>query len=132
VLLQLGKLAKAQGDCERAAVQCRASLALQQQQESRIGIACCLAGLAGVYGRQAQPKRAAYLCGATAALLSALNTDLEPHDQAEWEADIAAIRAQIGEEVFAAAWAEGRAMALDQAIAVALEGSPAAVRAAGE
>jgi hypothetical protein len=124
VLLQLGKLAKAQGDCERAAVQCRASLALQQQQESRIGIACCLAGLAGVYGRQAQPKRAAYLCGATAALLSALNTDLE--------ADIAAIRAQIGEEVFAAAWAEGRAMALDQAIAVALEGSPAAVRAAGE
>jgi hypothetical protein len=35
-------------------------------------------------------------------------------------------RAALGEAAFAAAWAEGRAMSLDQAVEYALEGSQAA------
>jgi hypothetical protein len=43
-----------------------------------------------------------------------------------WEDDLASARATLGEEAFAAAWAEGRAMTLDEAIADALgeDGSP--------
>jgi hypothetical protein len=35
---------------------------------------------------------------------------------------VAPLRAALGEEAFAAAWAAGRAMTLEQAIAYALEG----------
>jgi hypothetical protein len=34
--------------------------------------------------------------------------------------ELAALRAQVGEERFAAAWAEGRALTMDQAIEYAL------------
>jgi hypothetical protein len=37
-----------------------------------------------------------------------------------------AARAALGEEAFAAAWAEGRAMSLDEAVRVALEHKPTA------
>ncbi|MDP8923862.1 MAG: tetratricopeptide repeat protein [Chloroflexota bacterium] len=38
------------------------------------------------------------------------------------DVSVAVLRARLGEEAFAAAWAEGRAMSLEQAIAYALEG----------
>jgi hypothetical protein len=42
------------------------------------------------------------------------------HDQA-----VQAMRAALGEEAFAATWAEGHSLPLDEAISLALEGTPA-------
>ncbi|HJZ45519.1 MAG TPA: hypothetical protein VKE41_00065 [Roseiflexaceae bacterium] len=44
-----------------------------------------------------------------------------PVDQVCDDRDIATTRAQLDDATFAAAWAEGRAMTLEQAIAYALE-----------
>jgi hypothetical protein len=43
-----------------------------------------------------------------------------PVDKDDYERDVALARAQLGEEAFAAAWAEGQAMSLEEAIAYAL------------
>jgi hypothetical protein len=45
-----------------------------------------------------------------------------PSDRADYERQVAAISAVLGEEAFAAAWAAGRAMSLDEGIAHALQG----------
>ena len=39
----------------------------------------------------------------------------------DYDCHVAALRSSLGETAFAKAWAEGRAMTLDQAIAYALE-----------
>jgi hypothetical protein len=44
-----------------------------------------------------------------------------PDERRDYERIVATARAQLGEEAFAMAWAAGRAMSLDQAIAYALE-----------
>jgi hypothetical protein len=44
---------------------------------------------------------------------------------AEYERTVAEGRTALGEAAFAAAWTEGRAMSLEEAIACALEGSDA-------
>ncbi len=43
-----------------------------------------------------------------------LNVDMHPLERTEYERDLADIRAQLGETAFAAAWAEGHTMTLEQ------------------
>jgi hypothetical protein len=45
---------------------------------------------------------------------------MNPAEGAEFDRDVAAARGQLDEQVFAAAWAEGRALPLEQAIDYAL------------
>jgi hypothetical protein len=46
-----------------------------------------------------------------------------PHNEREqYDRDVAEVREALGEEVFSAAWAKGRAMAMEKAIAYAVEG----------
>jgi hypothetical protein len=66
--------------------------------------------------------RAARLLGAAAEMRAVTGHPPIVGSQAIHERNAAAIRAQLGEDGFAAAWAEGRAMTLEQAIAYALEG----------
>ena len=64
---------------------------------------------------------AARLLGAAEALRRAIGAPLTPADRSEYDARVAAARAQLGDGAFAAVWAEGRAMSLEQAVACALE-----------
>jgi hypothetical protein len=65
--------------------------------------------------------RAARLLGAADAGLERLGGVLaEPLGQQQQERALAAARAQLGEPAFAAAYAAGRALALDEAVAEAL------------
>jgi len=85
-------------------------------------VASCFKGLGGVAAAQGEAVRAATLWGAAAALLATGETAVYSYtlDQAVYERMVAAVRAQLGEPGFAAAWADGEAMALQQATAVAL------------
>src|SRR5262245_15581222 len=59
--------------------------------------------------------------GAAAALREAIGVPLRPTDRAVHDRGLAAARAGLGEAAFAIAWAAGRAMPLEQAVADALE-----------
>ncbi len=66
---------------------------------------------------QGEPAWAGRLWGAAEALREAMGTLIPPVYRADYEQSIAATRAQLGQKAFAAAWAEGRAMTPDQALA---------------
>jgi predicted neutral ceramidase superfamily lipid hydrolase len=55
------------------------------------------------------------------AFCQALGSDLDPADRREYDRILAAVRAQLDEATFNAAWAEGRKMTLEQAIEYVLE-----------
>ncbi len=59
--------------------------------------------------------------GAAEAQFEAIGAALWPADRLEHGRTVAAVRSALSEEVVAAAWAEGRAMPLEQAIASALD-----------
>ena len=94
---------------------------IRRELGDRRALAGCWEGLARVAGALGQPGRAAWLFGAAEVLRDTLGAPLAPADRADNEREIAAARAVLGEEAFAAAWAEGRALSLDGAIKYALE-----------
>ena len=129
ILLELGRLAHRQGDDRRAQALLGESLHLYWERKHRGLIAECLACLAGVAATGYPPcvpspsgdSRAARLFGAADALYTANGGQGQPPVRADTERDLAAARAQLDEEGFAAAWAEGQAMPLEQAVAYALD-----------
>jgi predicted ATPase/class 3 adenylate cyclase len=116
----LGHVALHQEDTERAAAFFMEALGLVRQLAYKLGIAEHMAGLGGVAAAQGRYARAVRLLGAAKDLLNLLGALLEPPDQAEFESSITVARAGIGDASFSEAWAEGRAMALDEAIRYAL------------
>jgi hypothetical protein len=74
-----------------------------------------------VAAAQGQPARAAALCEAAAAARTTIGAPLPPAQRASYDATVAAAQAALGEDAFAAAWAAGQALPLEQASATALE-----------
>jgi predicted ATPase len=120
-LAHLARMSDYQGDYERATALYKEGLALNPRLEIKRGILWCLTGLAEVEASQQQGERAARLWGAAEALREATHDPIEAFWHASHDGNAAAARAALGDEAFAAAWAEGRAMPLKQAITFALE-----------
>ncbi len=76
-------------------------------------------GIAAVTATRGQPRRAARLLGAAATLREAGGTPLRPVDRADYDRTVTAARTALGDNAFAAAWAEGRALSLEQTVAEA-------------
>jgi len=72
--------------------------------------------LAEVASLLGQPERAARLFGAVEAVREASNIRLSPLRRAEYDRIVGGILAQLDEVAFAEAWAQGRAMPLEQVI----------------
>ena len=131
VLHNLGHVALRQGDQRQAAELFKQALALHQEGDNDRGVALslCLAGLGGVAAASAEANaewtRVARLLGAAAAGLETAERGISPVDQAEFDHYQGAARAALEPAAFDAAWAEGQAMTLEQAVAYALEDTPA-------
>jgi predicted ATPase/DNA-binding SARP family transcriptional activator len=127
----LGTLAWAaleQDDVEQALPLFEESLAMFCKLGDKRNIARQIEALAAASARtQRHPVMAARpavrLLGAAAALRDAIGVYLSPADRSLYEPYLAAAHAHLDDAVFATAWAEGRAMTLEQTIAYALEGS---------
>ncbi|HZY42491.1 MAG TPA: LuxR C-terminal-related transcriptional regulator, partial [Anaerolineae bacterium] len=119
-LINLGFVAHYQGDYRQAATFFAESLALFQNHGGRRGIVDCIAALAGVAGAEGQPERAAQLFGAVEALREVIHTYVIYSDQIEYDRNVAAVRAQLDEATFTRAWAEGRALTMEEAVDYAL------------
>jgi predicted ATPase/class 3 adenylate cyclase/transcriptional regulator with XRE-family HTH domain len=125
--VHLARVARRQGDLHRADALGRAGLTISWRAGDRSMVAEGLDGLAQtavalvVAGDIAYGIRAARLLGATAALRKTLGApDLSPEREAA-RAYRASARAALGEEAWAAAFAAGQALSLEEAIAEALE-----------
>jgi tetratricopeptide (TPR) repeat protein len=119
-LLQLGRVALAQQDYAQARGLLAESMAVFAELSSRKDFAQCLESVAQVATGQGQFQRAARLFGAAAALCAAHQIVLPPIERAQYDDTIALVGTHLGTAAFAAAWAEGRAMTQEQAIAAAL------------
>jgi tetratricopeptide (TPR) repeat protein len=80
-----------------------------------------LAGLAAVHG---ESRRAAVLFGAAEAQRDTLGLVITPAAQVGYLRDVETAQTRLDKATWEAAWAEGRAMTLEQAIAYALETNP--------
>ena len=121
LLHNLGHVTSVQGDQRGAAALFEEAVVLFRELGDRPGMAECLAGLAGVAAAEGRPERAAQLFGAAEGALDAAGARMSATNRANYERNLAAARALVDEEGFAAAWAEGRAMPLEQAVAYALD-----------
>jgi predicted ATPase/DNA-binding SARP family transcriptional activator len=117
----LGYVALHQGDLMRARRLFIESLAAFRDQRSQRGVAECLAGLAAVALAHEDGTRAARLWGAAEALREAADVAMWAADRVEYDRQRAALGAGMDERALAAAWASGRALPLEQAIAEALQ-----------
>jgi predicted ATPase len=121
-MTRLGEVVLAQGDAARASALFAESLTLCRDSRDKVDIPMALVGLAGVARSQGQPERAARLLGAAEALSDTSGAYRGLAGGFIVEHTTTAVRAQLDEAAFAAAWAAGRAISLEAAIAEALPG----------
>jgi len=76
----------------------------------------CLEGLAVLMAERGELVWAAHLWGAAEALREASGTPIPPVYRPDYERAVAKARTQVGNEIFAKAWAEGRTMTPEQAM----------------
>jgi Tetratricopeptide repeat len=119
----MGHLARDEGDYARARSWYEESLALRRKMGYQLALAQSLEDFASLAGRVQQAQRATRLLGAAEAFCETLGARLPVAAVQEYERTVAEGRAALGETAFAAAWDEGRAMSLEQAVEFALEGA---------
>jgi non-specific serine/threonine protein kinase len=119
-LNNLGLVALRQGDYGRAIALYKEGVALFWQVGEKVFATRCLEELAWVACVQGDYERATRLFGAAEAQRETFGGFILPAARTEHDRSVAAACAQLGEAAFAAAWAEGRAMSMEQAIAYAL------------
>ena len=133
----LGGIAASQGDYVSARTLYRQSLVARMEQGEKYGVVCCLVGLAeidikvaiiadsqsidGVEEGRELGKNAARLLGAAEALLDAVGAPLSGGDLLRYERALASGSELLGEVEFAKAKTEGRAMTLQEALALATD-----------
>ena len=84
------------------------------------GVAECLMVLASTWTHTGRSARAARLFAAAGCLRDGMGTVVPLADRDGYECTVAAARDALGDESFEAAYAEGQAMTMDEAVAYAL------------
>ena len=116
-LALLAQGAARMGDYTTARALSVRSLTLASKVGDNRDIVLYLEGLADVVAAQGESTWAARLWGSAEALRETMGTPIWPIERARYERTVAAARASLGEKAFAAAWAEGRGMTPEQALA---------------
>jgi hypothetical protein len=70
-----------------------------------------------------QPERAAGLLGAAEMLREKINIPMNSYERQEYTQHVDELRTGLDKETFAAAWAKGRALSMEQAVDFALQES---------
>lgn len=119
-LFGLGRVAQVRGDFASAHSLHKEALPLRRRTHNRWAVASSLDALAVVAGAQGKAQRAARLFGAAETSRELWRFTQSPFERDLYERAVAAVRSQLDEATYAADWAEGRAMTLDQAVEYAL------------
>ena len=117
----LGELTLRGGDPERAQRLYREAICLQQELGAKGDILSILLIFAAFALQAGKPSRAVRLYAAAQALRQAIDMAFSLAQTGEYEANLASARTQLDPPAFAEAWAEGRAMTMEEAVAYALK-----------
>lgn len=128
LFVNLAYIALHEGDHAQVMALGHQALRLAQQRQDRRDMAAAVEILAGSIGMTGQLRRAALLLGAVDADYTRTGAFRQPADAPEINQILAILRAQLGDDAFQAAWAEGQQMTLEQAAANILEDNPLADR----
>lgn len=119
-LASLAQVSQCLGEVARTATELAETLRLGRQTGDRWAITAALEGLAWVASRRGRPDRAAELFGAAAGIGDPAWFLVAPMHRELRQGEIDAVRADLGEAVFEAAWSRGQAYLLVQAVDEAL------------
>jgi predicted ATPase/class 3 adenylate cyclase/DNA-binding CsgD family transcriptional regulator len=114
-----GQIARSIGDLDRAEDRTHEALSLAAASSDRPGVADALEQLAGLACSRESWSEAARLFGAGQSLRTAMGYARFPRLQPQHEADVAATRAALDEEVFEGTFGEGATLSMDEAISYA-------------
>lgn len=114
----LGHIAVHDGNLEKAEAKFMESLSMFRKLGNKRGIAECLAGIAGLLGRQGRPDHGATLLGAAEALLGAGGATWWPADRVELERNRAVLQAALGSQAYSTAWTAGQKLTMEEAITI--------------
>ncbi len=118
----LGYIMVHDGDLNSARSLFIESLALARELDQKPSLAFALIGSASIAAAEKQARRAVQLFAVADTLLEAGDKRIVTSvDEAEYNHNLAIAREQLDEAAFNAAWAEGKAMTVEQAIEYALE-----------
>jgi non-specific serine/threonine protein kinase len=123
-LNNLGIVASCQGKFGSARILCEESLTIRRELGDSSGMASSLEGIAQIAATVAGSVTGARLWGAAERLREEIGAPLPLGKRQDYDKQVAAARAAIGDDAaFDAAWQEGRAMTLDEALQMALTGA---------
>jgi predicted ATPase/class 3 adenylate cyclase len=119
--INFAELAAEERKFDEACRLCMASLRNSQESGDKESIAAELSICAWLcFASAGQAEPAAQLFGAVEGIRETFGLALPPRQRPRHEQRIAAIRDALDQKVFAAAWARGKAMSIDEAVAYAL------------
>lgn len=115
----LAVIAHETGDLRRAAEFDRRALDLAWRLHDLWRMSTYLGHVATVAGAAGRPEQAVWFWGAAEALRERTGAVVLAHERAQYERDLDAIRAGLGEAAFSAAWAAGRRTPIGEVVAAA-------------
>ena len=115
----LGDVAVAEGNYASARALFEESLALRRALGDRRGLFMLLYGFAALATALEAPLTAARLWGAAQELFEEFGASLPTYKRERYLQPVTTARSRAGEEAFAAAWAEGQVLTLEEAFALA-------------
>ncbi|HLJ78016.1 MAG TPA: tetratricopeptide repeat protein [Acidobacteriaceae bacterium] len=120
-LQNIGCVTTAQGDHISARPQYVESLQIYRDLGDRQGVASSLEAFAGLNAREDRLEPAARIWSAAERLREEIGAPIHPVNRQEYDREAAAARKALGDEAFTAAWAAGRGMTWEEAVAYALD-----------
>jgi predicted ATPase/DNA-binding CsgD family transcriptional regulator len=123
-LYNLAQVALSEANLSPAAGMLKEGLASSRQLGDQANLSYFLEGLAVVAGARGEARRAALMLGAAQGSMDEAGAPVYNYympDRSLYDRTLAAARSRLGEDAFAEAWLEGRAMASEVAIEHALD-----------
>jgi predicted ATPase/DNA-binding SARP family transcriptional activator len=125
-LFNRGRVSALQGRYAHAAELFAAALGGARELGYREMIAYSLKGIGEVLAAQGDAGASARLLGVSDELFDELAAHVETIERQTYERTVEQLKATLGDEAFASAYAEGRALPLEDAVSMAARASPAA------
>lgn len=128
ILDSLSYMAIYENQVQEAAELCREAFALTLEADHRPHIPAALAAMAALATAEGHPEQGARLLGASNGIFETYGFTARPSDTPDIKRATSVVREALDPGSFEAAWAEGQAMSMEQAIDYALSGAPGSER----